>query len=173
MRYLKDKNNFFLREHQLTSRECYEYYKKHRKWNSPTINQYNYFVKALEGFFIIVQKMMIQSEGGVYLRGLGYFACVLTGKKRKTKFVKTKSLVVKTKRPYKYVPYFFPEEDMKKWTMEDTFMPINKDRINASKINHKLHFDICRAYKVSEAYANKLFQHRAHKGEFKFDENDI
>lgn len=108
MRYLKHNNTFFLREHSLTSRECYDYYKEHRRWNSPTINQYNYFVKALEGFFLVVQRMMTQSKGGVYMTGLGYFACVLDGKKKvNSKLKKVKSLVVKVKPRNRYKLYFF------------------------------------------------------------------
>ena len=55
----------------INTRDFYEFYRRERRKPSPKIDQYNYFVKAIHGMIIELQKMMNETEHGVHLRGLG------------------------------------------------------------------------------------------------------
>ena len=102
-------SRYFIRVEELINREFYEYYKEHRTENSPAINQYNYFVKAIKGIIRIINAKIKTDDEGVYLKGLGYF-CFLEGKERQKK---RRSVFDKKKRYNLPYLYFYPEDSLK------------------------------------------------------------
>src|SRR6478609_2057950 len=140
----------------LVSREVYDFYRENRRKPCKTIDQYNYFVKAVEGLFYVIAQMIEQSEGGVYIRGLGYFCCV----KYKRKKV-SKSLLLRGKEVDRYTPYFFPDEPFKDWRMDKMFKYQLRFRVALNKkTNHTLHFDICQAHKKEKEEADRFNSNR-------------
>lgn len=100
----------FIKEEKLINREFYDFYRANRKKISKSIDQYNYFVKAINGILEIVYNNILENENGVYLEGLGYFCFLTRGKRRK----KRKSVFdKKVINDVKYL-YFYPEEQNKK-----------------------------------------------------------
>ena len=57
----------------LMGREFYEFYKKSRRKPSKTIDQYNYFEKAINGMIQELRVMLTETEHGIHLKGLGVF----------------------------------------------------------------------------------------------------
>lgn len=134
----------------ITTREAYDFYREHRHKVAKSIDQYNYFVKAVEGLFTVIHNMLVDSQGGVYMPGFGYFAYVRFPKKMK---VRTKSLIKHRKE--KYFPYFFPDKALKKWTMDRAFKIQVRKHSYAQNIEKKLHFDLCKSYRTATIEANK------------------
>lgn len=55
----------------IMGREFYDFYKKTRRKPSKTIDQYNYFEKAVNGMIQEFRAMLAETEHGVHLKGLG------------------------------------------------------------------------------------------------------
>ena len=157
----------FLKEVDLTDRVVYDFYRQNRREVAKGINQYNYFSKAVEGLLFVLQGMIAESEGGVYIEGLGYFACVKNKSKRKLS--NPKSLLDRGKKYQPYFPYFFPDNELSDWTMSETFVLKLRNRIGSNKIQRKLHFDLCQSIRIADDFAKKKNNHRENtNGEFKF-----
>lgn len=146
-------NKHFRREVSLTSRESYDFYRANRKNCPKAINQYNLFVKAVEGIFRMIQMMVIESEAGVYIEGLGYFANV----KVKTRKKKFKSLLLKAKTHFTHTPYFFPDGRFSEWTMSGTAKKRFKHAVTRSSIKYRLRKDLAQSLTEAQKFAQKAF----------------
>jgi len=145
----------FLRYKVITDREAYDFYRNYRYNVCKGIDQYNYYVKALNGIFILLKKMLAESEGGVYIEGLGYFCMVKGNPRRKRR----KSLLMKNIKYDFYFPYFFPDLEFKHWKMDRTFDKSLKFIIRQHNVKRKLYFDVCESIRVAERYARRLLRH--------------
>lgn len=153
----KDSREYFMKYLDLTTREAYDYYRKNRKKPSETIDQYNYFVKAVKGIFWVIKELMLESEGGIYIDGLGYFCNLQNGDRMVdiNRMYKTVSLVNRYQRKKRYLPYFQPYSNFEGWTMDGTFSKELRRKLNNRKHQYKVHFDIGQAYSISK-HAQKV-----------------
>lgn len=146
----------FLDYKDLSSREAYEYYKENRKYVSKTIDQYNYFKKAVEGLLRVIKKHFLDNEEGVCIRDLGYLGMVRTKEKVKTKNPSKVSLLKKHSKRYKYKPILFIDIMYENWHMEFAFSPIVYEKLNKNKgKKYKLHKTLCDSIIVSEDFIKK------------------
>lgn len=108
----------------LKDREFYEYYKKNRKSVSKGVERYADWSRAVARLMLSIKDLMIETEGGVFVEKLGYFAIFKTYKKTDKK-KKNGSLSTYIK-DYRYYPYFFGEVSnpiFKGWFMSMMFTP--------------------------------------------------
>lgn len=141
----------------LIDREVYDYYRENRRRQSKTIDQYNYFVKAVEGLFRVISEMIAQSEGGVYIEGLGYFCCI-----KKVVKNRSESLTLRGRKKISYVPFFFPDKAFEDWRMEGTFKFFLKNKIKEAKVKHNIYFDVCESYREAATQA-RIFTNNKYK----------
>lgn len=147
-------NSHFLKEQSLTDRSSYEYYRQNRKAPSKTIDQYNYFVKAVEGVFNVIQDLIINSEEGVYVKDIGYFCAQ---KKRKKKRVKTSLF----KKGFNYSTVtFIPDENLKGWIMEGTVEVQIKNLISEADIDYNLNIPLYESVRYQEESIQKEYKKR-------------
>jgi len=165
---LHDKS--FIKELDLSDRIVYDYYREHRHKCVKGLNQYDLFKKAVDGIFCLISQMIVDSEGGVYIEGLGYFCNIKKEKKAKI-MNRTLSRIQKAKKIDKYKPHFFPDKELEDWTMERMFSFRLTANIQRNNKPRKLHFDICESVRIAEEYARKKGNHRKGRGEFKFIPN--
>lgn len=146
----------FLDYKDISSREAYDFYKKNRKTISKTIDQYNYFKKAVEGVIRTLIDLFLENEEGVCIRDLGYFCMVKTKNKKKIKNPSSTSILKKYIKRYVYKPYMFPDVMYENWSMEYGFSKnINvKIKRNSTK-NYKMHKVICDSIMISEDFIKK------------------
>lgn len=107
----------------LKDREFYNYYKKNRKKTAKGIYQFEHFEKAVGGLMLALHELIVESEGGVFIENLGYFAVFETLKKtvRYNMYDSSLKSFIPAKR---YYPYFFGDVSnttFKNWTMNKTF----------------------------------------------------
>lgn len=104
----------------ITGRRVYDFYRQNRKIKKGNaVNEFKYFVRAANAILKAIQELMIESEGGVYVKHLGYFAFFMSPyKKRKDKYRN-----YKTTNKYPYYPVFFTDTGKigKQWTMDRAF----------------------------------------------------
>ena len=112
----KQESKYFLETEELMSREFYEFYKKERKKVALAIDQYNYFVKAVNGLLLMIIRTAVYTKGGVHIKGLGYFCHVRTKRKRRDPI--EKNPLIKFKKKYRYKLHFIPDEDLKEWYLD-------------------------------------------------------
>lgn len=142
----------FRRQNSLFTREAYDYYRQYRHHCVKGIDQYNYYLKSIEGIFRIIEQMMIESEGGIYIEGLGYFCFLKSKNKFKLRGNIKVNKYIKKREKHKYYPYLFLESPFEGWTMSGTF----KTAICApSGENKKLHFDLCESYTQAKKQSNR------------------
>jgi len=55
----------------IQTREFYDFYRKIRRKNSKKIDQFNYFVKAINGMLKEINNLMNETDHGLHLKGLG------------------------------------------------------------------------------------------------------
>ena len=150
----------------IDSREAYEFYRQKRKRTAEGINEYNLYKKAVSGLFNVIYNMMVESEGGVYIDGIGYFCNIAYPNMWKDG--KGKSLFQKIKKYQYYFPYFVPDVELKGWTLSDAFEEKLERKLNAQSIEYKLHFDLVDTIRIANDYSKKSVNHRKHKGEFNY-----
>ncbi len=165
----KELNKHFTNFQSLTSREAYDFYRERRNKCVAGINEYNLYKKAIEGLFIVLKDMMVESEGGVYIEGLGYLCMVAYPKEYKSNNTKGKSLFQKLRKYQYYFPYFIPDVELRGWTLSDAFEDKLIRKANAQDIRYKLHFDIVDTVRIANDYAKKANNHRKVRGEFKYN----
>jgi hypothetical protein len=151
----------------LTSREAYDFYRLKRKKVAIGINDYNLYKKAIEGLFIVIKDMMVESEGGVYVDGLGYLCNIAYPKEWKSGSKKG-SLFQRIKKYQYYFPYLIPDIELKDWSMSDSFEDKLERKLNLQDIKYKLHFDIVKTIRVAHDYSKKSVDHRKIRGEFNY-----
>jgi hypothetical protein len=107
-----------IKEHILLDREFYDFYRQNRKKPVVAINQYNYFVKAINGISKTLRDMVNATNGGVDIRGFGYFSNVRSRRKRKNMF--ETNPMKKHLRHYHFGLFFYPEEPYRCWDLKMT-----------------------------------------------------
>lgn len=132
----KKPSNPFLKSLYLTDRKVYDYYREHRYDVAPAINQYNYFVKAVEGMFNIIQKFLTESENGVYIEGIGYFAVESKRNKKRNGF--SKSLLKRYTVSKQIKVYFIPDKMFEGWSIDRTADKWLKLNLKSSEIDYKV-----------------------------------
>lgn len=147
----------FLDYKDLSSREAYEYYKNNRKYVSKTIDQYNYFKKAVEGLTKVIKECFLENEEGVCIRDLGYLGMVKTKEKVKTRNPLTTSLLKKHNKRYIYKPILFTDVMYENWHMEFAFSHNVYDSLlrNKKSKSYKLRKTLCDSIIVSEDFIKK------------------
>jgi len=148
----------------ITSREAYEYFRKNRKFNIKAIDQYNYYKKAVEGLFFTIREILSESQGGVYIEGLGYFCFVIYPKKmkKKGKKLQNESLFRSIRKKNTYFLYFFPDLELEGYILtENKYIPIE-----AKREDYKLHFNICQNYRINRLITRRKQNFR--NGEFDY-----
>ena len=83
------------------------------------INQFMLYEKAVKGLLLVLKQMILESEGGVYIEGLGYFFNYIDLKK--TKWKKNGTKIKHLRKIYVYRPHFHPDPQLEKWCMDRTF----------------------------------------------------
>lgn len=130
----------------LKDKEFYEYYKKNRKKVSKGIERYTDWSRAVGRILVSIRNLLIESEGGVYVENLGYFAVFKTY--RKTDKSRKDGTIDSLIKNYRYYPYFFGETGkncFKNWFMAMTFaqdvLVKTKEQIEKG-FKYKLHLSI-------------------------------
>lgn len=143
----------FLDYKDLSSRECYEYYKSNRSKVSKTIDQYNYFKKAVEGLFLTLRQLLLNNTEGVCIRDFGYLCNIRTKEKRKVLvLVHIDSILKRKRRSYIYNPYYFPDNMYEEWTMDYSFSPYIKDKLSRGNKEYNIHKTICDSVIIAEDF---------------------
>lgn len=162
----KELENNFTNSISLSSRQAYEFYREKRKRTVKGIDDYQTYQKAISGLFNVVGSMMVESEGGVYLEGLGYFCNIAYPNQWKDG--QGKSLFQKLRKYQYYFPYFIPDYELRGYTMSDAFEDKLERKLNAQTIKYKLHFDLVDTMRLALDYSKKSVNHRKYKGEFDY-----
>lgn len=122
---MKDrKNQYFLELEELVDREFYDFYREHRTHQALAIDQYNYFEKAIGGMLKSLKKLVVETNGGVDIKGLGYFCHVRSKVKRR--YTSEKNPLKKHLKRYTTYFWFYPEEDLRDWYLEPTIINYKK-----------------------------------------------
>lgn len=138
----------FLEKENLITRDFYDYYREHRKKVCEPIDQYKLFEKAVAGLLSTLVRQTIETEGGVYIKGWGYFCHV----KNKVKHsIKTKSFFDRQKKDYGYTYWFFPDKFFEGWHIHSNYV-YNGIRLKS----YKLHFDGIKSYYDAKFLADNL-----------------
>lgn len=139
----------FLEYADITSEEAYEWYKEKRRVPSETINQFNYYQKAVRGMMSSIRTLMEESEGGVYIEGFGYFFKLKT-KEYMFKDSLDNRILHQYKKACRYDNSFHPDPEFKDWTMDRTIKKHTTEREIPER--YKIHFDIREAHRVAKQY---------------------
>lgn len=106
----------FVELHQLIDREFYDFYRQHRSHCAPAIDQYNYFERAVGGMLKSLKRLTVSTNGGVDIKGLGYFCHIKSKTKRKKPL--EKNPLKKHIKHNRYYFWFYPEEGIREWYLE-------------------------------------------------------
>lgn len=138
----------FLEKERLINREFYEFYRTNRKSVAKEIDQYNYFVKAVGGILMLIKKEMYDREFGVYIENFGHF-CYIKSKTAKKRPLE-KSPLKKSKKVYKWMYWFIPEDEALKDWYYNTECTITKPK------KHTIDLEAIRLLLEVEKYNRKL-----------------
>lgn len=129
--------------HDILNRDFYELYKNTRRKPSKVIDQYNYFIKAVNGLLLTLKHLILENKNGVYISGLGYF-CI--EEKRKIRARKRGSLFKSDKFSRRLL--FIPDSNFEKWyiTTEHDL----KKQANISKIKYEANIELMESVKYQE-----------------------
>lgn len=163
----KELKQNFTNSQSLISREAYYFYRQNRKKVAVGINDYNLYKKAISGLFNMIGDILTESEGGVYLEGLGYLCMVAYPKEYKSSGKKV-SLFQRVKTYQYYFPYLFTDIELDGWSMSDSFQTKLERKMNSKDIKYKLHFDLVDTIRIANDYAKKSVDHRKIRGEFDY-----
>ena len=103
----------------IMSREFYDFYRKNRRKPSKTIDQYNYFEKAINGMVQELRSMLEDIDTGVHLKGLGVFY-----KKPFGEYLKKLTIFTHTKINRK-IMHFYLEDDY----LRGQYLPTNLPKV--------------------------------------------
>lgn len=157
-------NNTFNSPLEITDRKVYDFYRQNRKKVAKGLNQYNLWVKAINGLFLTIRDMAVQSEGGVHVEGLGYFCNIVRPKKRK---LRIKNSLFSIKKTY-YIPHLFTDVELQDWTMSDAFDFWYRWHIKKLSRNYKIHPELIDNMRITADFASKLEQHTKWQKEFDY-----
>ena len=154
--------NAFLEHEPLICREFYDYYRTHRRKVAKGIDQYMLFEKAVSGLLRLLRRLAVDTEGGIYIKGLGYFCHVKNYKKIKNR--KGRNFFEKLKKVNTYTYWFFPDGNFEGWyimpAMDDSKVLINLE-------SYKLHFDAIKSYHSAKTMQQALSTFHGHNIQFK------
>ncbi len=144
-------SKYFLETEELMSREFYDFYRKERRHMALAIDQYNYFVKAVNGILELIVKTSVHTKGGVHIKGFGYFCHVRTKEKRRNKT--EKNPLKKFQKKYHYVPHFIPDDaNLKEWYVDF------KDNWFKQLDNYTIDLDAIKLFYEIDMYNRELEQ---------------
>jgi hypothetical protein len=135
---------------KVINREFYNLYKQNRRKTAREIDQYKLFVKAVNGLLITMRDIIEESEGGLHILGIGYFANRKTNKKRKK--VGATGFFKRQKREYSYKLDFFPDKQLKDWYITYSQTVSKRERLK----RYYLHFDLIESYHNARLFATYL-----------------
>jgi len=131
----------------LNGRECYDFYRAHRKKKKlKIVRNYKLYKDVVNSLLRSIAELMIEKDGGVFIKDWGDFAVAMYPKKMNYKNIYLKggrkgSSAMSRTRSYRYFPYFFGDisnRGFQHWTMDKKFadslvIPIKKN-INDGKL---------------------------------------
>lgn len=156
------KKNTFTEEEikSISSRECYDYYRKNRKSVSKAIDQYKYFEKTIGALTNVIANLLIDGErgGGVYIEGLGYFANLA---KVETKQAKRYGIM-------RYRPYFFGEfgrSAFHSWYIHKTIIRRGMKKAITKNVKNGITYSLCYTHlkNLTGATRETMYQKRNRK----------
>jgi hypothetical protein len=135
---------------QLINRDFYNLYRERRRTTAREIDQYKLFEKAVNGLLITMRNIIEESEGGLYIQGIGYFC----HKKSDTKSKATGSVSFfkRQNKKYKYSLTFFPDKQLKDWHITYNKVVSKKEK----RDKYYIHFDLIESYYNAKIFANNL-----------------
>lgn len=122
----------------LTDRDAYEYYKKHRRKKSKGIDEYGKYKRLVGRVFKEIRKGLREDSEGVYINRIGYFCPV------KVRSIKKKNSLLLKRDIYKL--FFFPDEHFKNLTIEDAYNSTINFELNSTKLKYKPNFKLVESY---------------------------
>lgn len=143
----------FLEVEELITREFYDFYRQNRKKVAEGINEYNLFKKAVGGLLLSLKHIAQNTEGGIHIRGVGYF-CHVKSQRKGLKHPADKSFFKRIKKGYYYIFWFFPDEKFNGWYLEQC----PDIRRRKKKIEYKLYFSAIKAHYSAQDYSKKLYK---------------
>lgn len=134
----------------IANRDFYNLYKEKRRKTAREIDQYKLFVKAVNGLILTMKDIIEESEGGLYIQGIGYFCHKKSKTKQKLRGVAT--FFKKQKRKYKYTLTFFPDKQLTDWYI--TYNPTLYVRDKRDR--YYIHFSLIESYYKAKRFADNL-----------------
>jgi len=136
-------------EKDILGRESYEYFKKNKRFNSKQTDDYYKWKRILTSFIIYFRDILIFSNKGFYIKGIGYFYFepIKYSYKKVLKFKKVKDGVIHT---LKFIPdlenlsdwqpdnFKIKSEDIKICDL-DTLEFLKSQTVNGIHINRRAH----------------------------------
>lgn len=135
----------FLKEKDTLDKDFYDFYIANRRKYVKTFCRYAYWKKAIKSILLEIQREMIENDGGVYIKGFGYFAHYIAIDKKRVRHKKIRFFSqVRNKKTYRYFPHFYPDDDFKLWTMENQILTqkVKKKKYFKQGKKYKLHFEL-------------------------------
>jgi hypothetical protein len=128
----------------VTDYEAFKYYRENAKYRDVNLtNHIKVHTKVISSFYKKIGDALIENEGGVYIKGLGYFSVVMYPKKHivKTPYQTDGFANFKTGN-YLYLPTFFGQSGknplLNFWIMDRTFSRrLIKARLHKALISGK------------------------------------
>lgn len=137
---------------KVTNRDFYNLYKKERRTTAREIDQYKLFVKAVNGLLITMRDIIEESEGGLYIQGLGYFCHKKTDTKVRARG--HTSFFKRQKKEYNYILTFFSDNQLKDWHITYNKYISKREK----RDTYYIHFDLIESYYIAKKFARKLKQ---------------
>lgn len=118
---------------QLINREAYEYFKKNKRKVSRNLDEWKKWHSIIKGLFFAAECIAKQTNQGIYIKGIGYFAFVrLFTKKGKRKTMLTRGLP-----RHVYLRKFYPDSPaLKNWMLSEELTTTKKLLLNFEAVEH-------------------------------------
>ena len=151
---LKEHNLLEGFEVDVLGRESYDYFKKNKKFNSKQTDDYYKWRRILTSFLMYFKELLIFSNKGFYIRGIGYFYFEPYGKTYKRMRFR------KIEKNIRYILKFIPDlQTFSNWQI-DNFKMVSED----IKICDLSGVEFLKAQKLNDGiYINKRALSRGRK----------
>lgn len=121
----------------VSTTECYDFYRQHK--SKDEIQTYRHYRSVVNTIFAKIYDVYMNSKGGVYIEGFGYF-CRVRKIKEKQYLIEKENSLFKTKVIKKnYISHFEPDKMIKDWSMSGTH---TRPLVDVD-IDYKLNFGAC------------------------------
>jgi len=135
---------------QVINRDFYNLYRENRRKTAKEIDQYKLFVKAVNGLLLTMRDIIEESEGGLYIQGIGYFCHEKSKRKQKSRGAAT--FFKRQKKKYKYKLAFFPDKQLKDWHITYNSLLYKSD----IRDKYYIHFNLIESYYKAKRFADNL-----------------